>query len=112
MSPRSATCEFFVKDGDRLGRVEALLPSTGSLGPLFYAFGLITEEELQAGTGREDVSDTNFLQWLRDTVYEAVRIAEQHESLKLRIRESRATIAQKYALASLQVTGRGPACAW
>lgn len=97
--------EFWVKDGEHLTRIDALLPSTGSLGPLFYAFSLITEEELKAGTGRDDVSDTNFLEWLRDTVFEAVKIAEQHESLKLRIRESRANIEYKYQLASLQVRG-------
>ena len=104
ITPRSTSVEFWVKDGDRLLKVEALLPSTGSLGPLFYAFGLITEEELQAGTGRDDVADTNFLEWLRQTVDEAVRMAEQHESLKQRIREARANIEHKYGLASLQVS--------
>jgi Domain of unknown function (DUF4460) len=104
ITPRSASVEFWVKDGESLSRIDALLPSTGSLGPLFYAFALITEEELQAGAGgRDDVADTNFLEWLRDTVFEAVKIAEQHESLKLRIRESRANIEFKYQLASLQV---------
>jgi hypothetical protein len=104
ITPRSTSVEFWVKDGEHLTRIDALLPSTGSLGPLFYAFGLITEEELKAGAaGREDVADTNFLEWLRDTVFEAVKIAEQHESLKLRIRESRANIENKYQLASLQV---------
>lgn len=53
--------------------------------------------------GRDDVADTNFLEWLRDTVYEAVKIAERHESLKLRIREARANIEHRYQLASLQV---------
>lgn len=104
ITPRSTSVEFWVKDGEHLTRIDALLPSTGSLGPLFYAFSLITEEELKAGTGREDVSDTNFLEWLRDTVFEAVKIAEQHESLKLRIRESRANIEHKFQLASLQVS--------
>ncbi|WIA32850.1 hypothetical protein OEZ86_006027 [Tetradesmus obliquus] len=103
ITPRSTNVEFWVKDGEHLTRIDALLPSTGSLGPLFYAFSLITEEELKAGTGRDDVADTNFLEWLRDTVFEAVKIAEQHESLKLRIRESRANIEYKYQLASLQV---------
>lgn len=54
-------------------------------------------------SGRDDVADTNFLEWLRDTVYEAVKIAERHESLKLRIREARANIEHRYQLASLQV---------
>ena len=57
-------------------------------------------------SGRDDVADTNFLEWLRDTVYEAVKIAERHESLKLRIREARANIEHRYQLASLQV------CRW
>lgn len=34
--------------------VEAVLPSYGSLGPLFYAFGLITREELEQGIGNYD----------------------------------------------------------
>lgn len=59
-------------------------------------------------TGRDDVADTNFLEWLRDTVYEAVKIAEKHESLKLRIREARANIEHRYQLASLQVC----LCVW
>lgn len=103
ITPRSTNVEFWVKDGEHLTRIDALLPSTGSLGPLFFSFNLITEEELRAGAGRDDVADTNFLEWLRDTVFEAVKIAEQHESLKLRIRESRANIEHKYQLASLQV---------
>lgn len=57
-------------------------------------------------SGRDDVADTNFLEWLRDTVYEAVKIAERHESLKLRIREARANIEHRYQLASLQVGAR------
>lgn len=107
ITPRSQNVEFWVKDGERLLKVDALLPSSGSLGPLFFAFGLITEEELQAGTGRADVSDTNFLDWLRQTVNEAVKMAEQHESLKQRIRELRANIEHKYSLASLQVGAAG-----
>jgi len=103
ITPRSTSVEFWVKDGEHLTRIDAQLPSTGSLGPLFFAFGLISQEELQAGTGRDDVADTNFLEWLRDTVYEAVKIAERHESLKLRIREARANIEHRYQLASLQV---------
>lgn len=107
ITPRSTSVEFWVKDGEHLTRIDAQLPSTGSLGPLFFAFGLISQEELQAGTGRDDVADTNFLEWLRDTVYEAVKIAERHESLKLRIREARANIESRYQLASLQVERAG-----
>ncbi len=55
--------------------MELELPANGSLGPLFYAFGLITREELLSGTGSygEDTNDTNFLQWLQETVKDAVR---------------------------------------
>jgi hypothetical protein len=60
--------------------------------------------------GRDDVADTNFLEWLRDTVYEAVKIAERHESLKLRIREARANIEHRYQLASLQVRAATHTC--
>jgi hypothetical protein len=109
ITPRSQNVEFWIKDGERLLKVDALLPSSGSLGPLFFAFGLITEEELQAGSGRADVADTNFLDWLRQTVNEAVKMAEQHESLKQRIRELRANIEHKYSLASLQVGDSGAA---
>ena len=70
--PRSCTVEFWVKDGDQLNRIQALLPASGTLGPLFLAFGLITEEELRAGAGREEITDVNFLQWLRQTVSEAI----------------------------------------
>lgn len=51
ITPRSTSVEFWVKDGEHLTRIDAQLPSTGSLGPLFFAFGLISQEELQAGKG-------------------------------------------------------------
>lgn len=51
ITPRSTSVEFWVKDGEHLTRIDAQLPSTGSLGPIFFAFGLISEEELQAGAG-------------------------------------------------------------
>lgn len=47
--------EFWVKDdAAQLIRVEAQLPAFGSLGPLFYAFNLITQEELEQGLGTYD----------------------------------------------------------
>jgi hypothetical protein len=49
--PSSAKVEFFVKDGTVLTPIRAELPAYGSLGPLFLAFGLITQEDLQAGVG-------------------------------------------------------------
>lgn len=102
--PSSSRLEFYVKDGQYLNRIEAYLPSHGSLAPLFFAFELISEEELKEGTlGSGILGDTNILEWLRDTVQEAVRIAEQHDSLKQRVRELRASIEYKFGLASLKV---------
>ncbi len=49
--PAAAQVEFFVKDGSALTPIRAELPAYGSLGPLFLAFGLITQEELAAGAG-------------------------------------------------------------
>lgn len=43
--------EFFVEEDKQLIHIVAELPSYGSLGPLFYAFGLITAEELSKGVG-------------------------------------------------------------
>lgn len=61
--PVASTVVFYVRDAtavagangansDGLARVEALLPASGSLGPLFYAFGLISRDELDAGRRR------------------------------------------------------------
>ncbi len=54
--------------------MEAELPANGSLGPLFYAFGLITREQLLDGMGSYGTHDrdTNFVQWLQETVQDAV----------------------------------------
>ena len=42
---------FWLLDGASLSRVDAELPGHGSLGPLFHAFGLISDEELRSGAG-------------------------------------------------------------
>jgi hypothetical protein len=66
--PRPVRLEFFLRDGNTLRKVEAQLTSSGSLAPLFYAFGFISAEELQASNSISPASDTNFLGWLRDQV--------------------------------------------
>ena len=54
--PVASRLEFFVREADGvLGCVEAPLPAHGSLGPLFLAFGLITEEELRRGAGAAEL---------------------------------------------------------
>lgn len=49
---KTVSLEFLVRRGDGLQKVHAELPSTGSLGPLFLAFGLITMQEYKAGAGQ------------------------------------------------------------
>ena len=45
----------------------------------------------------------NFLQWLSTTVHEAVQTADEHERLKGVIRELKAGIEDRFALAAVQV---------
>ena len=46
-----ARLEFWVSEAGALARLEADLPPHGSLGALFYAFGLISAEDLRSGAG-------------------------------------------------------------
>lgn len=50
---QAAEVTFWVKtaDGSACEKVDAQLPAFGSLGPLFYAFGLISQEDLRNGSG-------------------------------------------------------------
>ncbi len=49
------------------------------------------------------MSDANFLEWLRETVAEAARTADQHEALKRLIRELRVSVEARFGLAAVQV---------
>lgn len=95
-----------------LRRIEARLSTSGSLAPLFFAFGLISSDELQKqdlfsatrlGSQEGDVGDTNFLHWLKEQVAEAVRTAEQHEMLKWHIRRIKSNVETAHQLAGLHV---------
>lgn len=133
MSPKAARIEFFIKDtelggGSAMKKVmaqlsggrsitltscnshphrETLVPShvgNGNLAPLFFAFGLIDEAQLQQESMfGGSVSDTNFLAYLREQVGEAVRTAERHDMLRLNIRKLRSGLEEKYQLSSVQV---------
>ena len=46
-----ARVEFWVLEAGTLAQLEADLPPHGSLGPLFFAFGLISAEDLRSGAG-------------------------------------------------------------
>ena len=45
----------------------------------------------------------DFLAWLSATVRDALRASEQHEALKRAVRELRASVEDKFALAAIQV---------
>eukprot|EP00884_Botryococcus_braunii_P001914 jgi/Botrbrau1/11723/Bobra.0195s0050.1 len=100
--------EFFVEEDKQLIHIVAELPSYGSLGPLFYAFGLITAEQLSKGVGAyhgDEAMDTDFLEWLGKTVGEALTTAEQHESLKSQVRELRTAVENRFDLIAVHVGG-------
>jgi hypothetical protein len=49
---------------------------------------------------------TDFLQWLSSLVAEALRASQQHDSLKRAVRELRASLEDKFALAAIQARRR------
>jgi hypothetical protein len=96
---------FWTRGDLQLELTDAVLD--GSLGNLYLAFGLISEEEwaeLQAQnpTGVTG-DDTNLLQWLDETVRDAVATADEHEQRKKLVRELKATIEFKFGLAAVRV---------
>eukprot|EP01024_Parvocaulis_polyphysoides_P030148 TRINITY_DN27393_c0_g1_i1.p1 TRINITY_DN27393_c0_g1~~TRINITY_DN27393_c0_g1_i1.p1 ORF type:complete len:447 (-),score=52.08 TRINITY_DN27393_c0_g1_i1:11-1288(-) len=103
----SISVEFYVKEENKIYSLQAVLPGYGSLGPLFFAFGFISEEELQQGRGRyyEVIHNTDFLQWLQETVEAALETANQHEALKHHIRDTKAEIEDRYDLVNIQLGG-------
>mmetsp|Transcript_35180 Transcript_35180/g.90006 ORF Transcript_35180/g.90006 Transcript_35180/m.90006 type:complete len:629 (+) Transcript_35180:339-2225(+) len=103
----SRTLVFYVREGEKMQKISAELPANGSLGPLFYAFGLISKEDLLSGQGSysSQDDDTNFLEWLQETVQDAVRTSDYHDSLKERIRELTTSLESKFALGSVQFSG-------
>ncbi len=102
--PRPTKLAFFVREASSLRQVDAQLSASGSLAPLFYAFGLITSEELRQNDTVSSAVDTNFLGWLRDTVQDAVRTAEKHDVLKWHIRRLKSGLEERFQLAAVQAS--------
>ncbi|MEW5302018.1 MAG: hypothetical protein WDW36_004831 [Sanguina aurantia] len=102
-TPSPARLEFYVREAGALLKRQAELPTSGSLAPLFYAFNLISVEELRTSDPSAAAADTNFLSWLHETVQEAVRTAGQHEELKAVIRKHRDTMHSKFHLTAVLV---------
>lgn len=104
--PPAASVEFYVRDGAALTPLRAELPAHGSLGPLLYAFGMVTEDEmLRQGWSAAGSDDRDLATWLSDQVSEAVRAADSHDTLKRAIRELRGDLEARFHLAALQVGG-------
>lgn len=99
-NPTPVTVSFWVRGELQLELIDARL--SGSLAGLYHAFGEITDEELQEWNESHpsglSPDDTNFLQWLHETVQDAVACADEHEQRKKLVRELKATIEFKYGL--------------
>ena len=94
---------FFVQRGLDLEPVIVELPRSGSLAPLYRAFKLdITEgsaEEMALLT--ED--DMSLLDWLAETVRDAVRTSAEHNQLKVALREKMAAIEDTHNLGGVSL---------
>lgn len=101
--PKPVSLEFYVREGPQLKRLQAQLTPSGSLAPLFFAFGLMSAEDLASEGYVSSADDTNFLAWLKDQVQEAVRTAERHDVMKWHIRRLKSSFEEKYGLAAVQV---------
>lgn len=79
----AARLVFWVREGDgRLVSIEAQLPAHGCLGPLFLAFGLITEDDLRGGIGSSELGEpwTPFLELKISKLAQCVRRPPPGES--------------------------------
>ena len=118
-------------NGTSFARIEASLSNRGSLAPLFLAFGLITvdqTEQIEAaqhaafsgaaaangGDGDhyyddDDGSTMNdgrdLYEWLNDIVSDAVATADQHESMRLTVRDFKMELERTYSLAGVFLGG-------
>lgn len=105
-SPRAQRVEFYIKDASGAGdlkKVSAQLGSSGSLSPLFVAFGL-TDSASDSDDERSP-ADVDFLLWLRDCVAQAVGTADKHAKLKISIRQMRRLLEEAFGITNVQVGG-------
>ncbi|KAG1674586.1 hypothetical protein FOA52_001835 [Chlamydomonas sp. UWO 241] len=103
-SPKASRVEFYIKGANgegELKKVAAHLGTSGSLSPLFVAFGL-TDTASDSDDERAP-ADVDFLLWLRDCVSQAVGTADKHEKLKLNIRQMRRLLEEAFGITSVQV---------
>ena len=106
--PDPARLEFYVRQNDgSFGLVTAQLLGIGSLAPLFFAFGLISEEEAlrDAVATAAERDGRDLFQWLSGVAAEAAMAADQHDAIKREIRQLRAELEDRYGFASLEIGG-------
>jgi hypothetical protein len=105
LNPAAISVSFWTKGDLQLELLHATL--SGSLGNLYLAFGLISEEEWAemraSNPAGVSADDTNLLQWLNETVQDAVATADEHEQRKKLVRELKATIEFKFNLNAVRV---------
>ncbi|KAL0041357.1 hypothetical protein WJX79_000663 [Trebouxia sp. C0005] len=85
---------FWTFNSDHLSTVEVTLPASGNLAALFYAFGLISEEDARAA-GEVDV---DFLAWLASVASQATQSAERHQVLSIEAEALTADIEKQFKL--------------
>ncbi|KAK9858382.1 hypothetical protein WJX84_005474 [Apatococcus fuscideae] len=106
----SSYVTFWVKVPHNTGcqKVDAQLPAFGSLGPLFFAFGLISQEDLRNGSGRlagGGDDKRSFVGWLGEAVAQALEAAEQHTGRQQAIRALSSSIKERFQLSDIQLGG-------
>lgn len=90
---------FCTVNAGHINKVEVELPSSGSLSPLFHAFGLISDDEFSSQRhSPSGAADVDFLAWLRGTVSQAARVAEEYQTLTQIVQDVRADIESQFQL--------------
>jgi hypothetical protein len=105
ISPPVCPISFWVKQDLQLELIKANLD--GSFATLYVAMGLISESEA-AELRSESLSGaaaagTNLLQWLDETVQDAVATADEHEARKRLVRELKAAVEYRSGLGAVRV---------
>ena len=109
LAPDPAKLEFYVKRSQgTFSLITAELVGTASLSPLFFAFGLITEEEAlrDAAAAASTATDgRDLFEWLSGVAAEASLAADQHDALKREVRLMRSELEERYGLAAIDIGG-------
>lgn len=109
--PDPARLEFYVKQGEgTFSKVLTSLPGTASLSPLFFSFGLITEEEALRDAAAVASSNganvgRDLFEWLSTVAEEAALAADQHDAMKREVRSLRSDLEEQYGFAALDIGG-------